>query len=363
MAVIPPRRYEAPTAASAGVRVCEGFTIRPDVRFTIVTAAEAEDPLSGELASGVLPETYGPLIDLLVALTPKGGRVLDLGTHVGTFTLSAAALGYEVVGVEASPRNASLLRSSLERNGFEHRVRLIHAAVSDRPGTLSFCQAGPYGHVATAGGPSNATVPALAVDDLLDELGWDRIDFIKMDIEGSEVVGLRGLARRLRRADAPPVFVESNGHTLAMFGQTPATLKKTLEGFGYRNFQVENGSLRPVRRGALQPGTVVDYLAIKGGESPKIESAGRAWRVDPPMTRHEVVMQVVDSARSRNPAERGYIARALAGAPADLLAVGPVAEAVNALKADEGEAVRTAADAIRMPSALRAWVAAKFDRG
>src|SRR5207245_1177343 len=116
------------------------------------------------------------------------------------------------------------------------------AAVSDRPGTLEFCQAGPYGHVAAPGSwAADVVVPALAVDDLLDEHGWDRVDFIKMDIEGSEVAGLLGMARRLGRADAPPLFVESNGHTLALFDQTPATLKATLEGFGYRNYQVDPG--------------------------------------------------------------------------------------------------------------------------
>ncbi len=63
--------------------------------------------------------------------------MLDLGTHVGTFTLAAAALGYEVIGVEASPQNAALLRAGLEHNAFRH-VQLINAAVGDRPGTLEF---------------------------------------------------------------------------------------------------------------------------------------------------------------------------------------------------------------------------------
>jgi FkbM family methyltransferase len=305
-----------------------------------------------------LPDTYHSLIELLEALVPPGGRVLDLGTHVGTFTLTAAALGYEVVGVEASPRNASLLRASLERNGFE-RVRLVHAAVSDRPGTLEFCQAGPYGHVAAPGSwASNVAVPALAVDDLLDEHGWDRVDFIKMDIEGSEVAGLRGLAQRLGRRDAPPLFVESNGHTLAMFGQTPTTLRSVLVGFGYRNYQVEQGRLRPVRPAELQALTCVDYLALKG--APRLKAGGRSWRIDPPLGRREIIEQVLASCRSSNPADRGYIARALADAPPAILSRKSVLRAVQSLQADEGESVRAAAASIRLPSAGRIWVTRLF---
>lgn len=348
-----PRRYETPPGAPENIRVCENVTVRPGVGFTLITGAEAVDELSHELTSGTLPDTYHPLVELLESLVPPGGRVLDLGTHVGTFTLTAAALGYEVVGVEASGRNASLLQASLGRNQFD-RVRLVHAAVSDRPGTLEFSQGGPYGHVAAPGSwPADSVVTALAVDDLLDELGWDRVDFIKMDIEGSEVAGLHGLARRLGRADAPPLFVESNGHTLSLYGQTPASLKAMLEGFGYEIYQVEAGRLRPIRKADFQPLTCVDYLALKGAA--QLEKVARTFRIDPPLSDEQVIEQVLVMCKSNGADNRGHVARALAAASPAVLSADEVSRAVESLRADGNESVREAAGSIRLPSALRAY--------
>jgi FkbM family methyltransferase len=347
-----PRPYEIPSIASEDIRICENVSVRPGVGFALVTGAEP-DLLSQHITSGYFWYIFGPLIELLEATVPPGGRVLDLGSHVGAFTLSAAALGYEVVAVEASPRNASLLRASIKRNGFD-RVRIVHAAVSDRPGTVEFCQAGPYGHVIAAGSSgANVTVQALAVDYLLDELGWDQVDFIKMDIEGSEIAGIKGLARRLRRADAPPLFVESNGHTLAMFGQTPTRLRAVLRRFGYHTYQEDAGRLFKMRPADLQPKTCVDYVALKGAA--QRQAAARKFRIDPPLSQEEVIERLLVTCQSSDPVERGYAGRSLAAAPRAILSRKQVVEAIDSLRADESESVRRAAATIRMPSALRAW--------
>ncbi len=333
-----PVPYPAPSLDRNDVHVSERVNFRPGVDFAIVTADEADDPISQSLAAGAFPESYWPLVELLEALTPKGGRVLDMGTHVGTFLLTAAALGFEVLGIEASPRNASLLQASIDRNTFT-RARLMHAAVSDGPGTLTFLQAGPYGHVVEAGSENAGRhglveVPAPAVDDLLDGLGWDHVDFIKMDIEGSEVTGLRGLSRRLTRSDAPPLIVESNGHTLAMFGQTTKRLRRALEDFGYRLNLVEDGCLRAVKSNELQPETCVD----------------------PRMDRAELSRRVLASSGSKSIHNRMHIARELAGGGWAVPATYEVREAVRQLKADAEPSVREAAATLTAPPAWRTWL-------
>ncbi|HEY2154550.1 MAG TPA: FkbM family methyltransferase, partial [Isosphaeraceae bacterium] len=147
-------------------------------------------------------------------------------------------------------------------------------------------------------------------DDLLDALGWDRVDFLKMDVEGSEVAGLIGMANLLRRVDAPPILVESNGHTLEFLGETPRSLKAALEAYGYRVYLVDRPRLVPVAVGELQPTTVVDYLAVKRTPIPP-----RHWRIDAPMSSRERVRRVRASFRSTIDDDHRYIARALDGAP------------------------------------------------
>jgi len=346
--------YAAPEVAAGELRICDKIKVDRGVEFAIVAGLEG-DPISEILIQGTYPAEYRNLLDLVRATAPAGGRVLDLGAHIGTFSLGVAAAGFEVLAVEASPRNASLLRASIERNRF-HRMRLVHAAVGDGPGFLDFCQCGPYGHVANpmTSLPS-VRVPCIAVDDLLAEHGWERVDFIKMDIEGSEVVGLRGLHKLLARADAPPILVESNGHTLNFFGQTPESLKATLEGFGYVNYLVEAGRLRPVGVRDVQPTTVVDLLAVKPAPKPR-----KTWRIDPPLSFAETAERVALSCRSPNGDERLYIARALAGAGAELRSEPRVARAIEELRADPVEGIRSVAQAVSTEPPKRSFFARLF---
>lgn len=333
-----------------GFRVIDRVEVRPGLTISVVIDAQATDSISLDLAAGRFPATTRPAVEYLLATTPRGGRVLDLGTHVGTFTLAAAALGYEVIGVEASPQNAALLQASLEHNGFRH-VQLINAAVSDRPGTLEFSQAGPYGRVGVPEqGQASVIVPALAIDDLVAEQGWEQVDFLKMDIEGSEIAGFQGMPGLLSSPDAPTILVESNGHTLRQFNESPAHLKAILASYGYRSYLIESSRLCPVQPDDFQPVTCVDYLAVK-----RSTSTLKSCRVDRPLTFRELVVRVVHSAHSPHDSERLYIARTLTTAAAEILASGQVHQAVQMLRQDPNLEIRNAANSIALQPLRRDW--------
>ena len=286
------------------------------VSFDVATEADPRDPISRELAMGVYPPLCRPSFELAGALVPESGRVLDLGAHIGTFALAASASGHRVLAVEAAPRNVELLDASRRENRFD-RLRVVHAAVSDHRGEVGFIPAGPFGYVVAESSPvGGLNVPAVPVDELLDEVGWDRVDFIKMDVEGSEVSALIGMSRLLQRHDAPTLLVESNGHTLHFFGETPTSLKAALAAYGYRIFQVDRRRLIPVTIEELQATTVVDYLAVK-----RLPCPPRRWRFDVPMSARERLRRIRASFRSEIEPDRLYIARALADSP-DALRIG-----------------------------------------
>jgi FkbM family methyltransferase len=310
--------------------------VRSGTRFEIVVGTEADDPLSLGYAQGEYGETYRRLLETTYRAIGPRGRVLDLGGHIGSFALAAAALGYEVVTIEASPRNANLLLRSAAVNGFE-RLRVIHAAVADRPGTLRFHVAGPYGHVVRDGG-SGIEVRAARVDDLLDELGWERPDFIKLDVEGSEIAAIRGMRRRLSRPDAPHLYYESNGHTLNFFGREPADLLGEVATLGYRVYLIRGERLVPVDRGHFQGQTCVDYVALKHvPEGLRAAIAGRSQTIE------ETLVDVLMEARHPVVDCRAYIARALARAPREIGAHPDTLRALHDLRKDPEPAVRAAA--------------------
>jgi FkbM family methyltransferase len=130
----------------------------------------------------------------------RGDVVLDLGAHLGMFTRRALNNGAKtVVGYEPDPVNYSCLERTFEREIANGRVRLVRAAVWDRSGSLRFAAGGITAHVADGAGSSFIEVPSVTIDDSVQQLGLERVDFIKSDIEGAERNALRGAQRTLAR--------------------------------------------------------------------------------------------------------------------------------------------------------------------
>jgi FkbM family methyltransferase len=229
--------------------------------FAILVDAGADDPISRSLRTPVpwlkrclnrWRRSAAPHWHLLRRLVRRGQRVLDLGAHIGTFTLAAAELGCEVIAVEASPENAELLRASIEINGF-NQVRVIQAVVSDHAGMVPFSSYGPFGHVfSTVTNLPSVEVPAVRLDELLSHVGWKQVDLVKLDVEGSEIAALDGMPNLLQSADAPPIIYESNAYTLGFYGKTPQELQARLHRSGYRSCRLDESQA-----------DVLDYLAVK----------------------------------------------------------------------------------------------------
>jgi FkbM family methyltransferase len=134
-----------------------------------------------------------------------GDTVIDAGAHVGVYTRFALNRGAaRVVAIEPDPVNYACLEANLAEEIAGGKVRLVKAGVWDEKGTLTLS----VSHVNSAdssfiidktGAEHIDGVPVLPLDDIVDELQLDRVDFIKMDIEGSERQALKGASRTLRQ--------------------------------------------------------------------------------------------------------------------------------------------------------------------
>ena len=315
--------------ASASVSLAEGL------RYEIMVDRTSADPITTTFLTGHC--VFQDLVSLMLELVSQGDVVLDVGAHIGTFTLAAAAAGCQVLAIEASPVNTDLLRRSVHRNGF-HDVRVASAAVSDEPGTVQFCPIGPWGTVTNGRASALAReVPAVTIDELLFELAMPTPTFVKMDIEGSEIKALRGMTHLLGLEDAPALLLESNGHTLNLLGVTPAELLAEIEAFGYTAYMVDGRRLVPVTSAELQPRTEVDYLALK-----RWPDSLQGWQLAPPLTTDERIALLVEDCKSLSEDCRAYIGRSIADAPPELLADPELASALDAMTKDPVEAVRLA---------------------
>jgi FkbM family methyltransferase len=130
--------------------------------------------------------------------------VVDVGAHLGTFTRVALQRGARVVvAIEPNPVNTTCMERTFASEIAAGRVRLVRAAAWHSPGSLTFefGDSSQMGHVgASANARSRAKalpVRAVTLDQLPGELKLDRVDFIKMDIEGAERHALAGASRLL----------------------------------------------------------------------------------------------------------------------------------------------------------------------
>ncbi len=134
-----------------------------------------------------------------------GDVVVDVGSHLGTFTRFALNEGArQVVGFEPDPVNIACFKRTFAPEIQDGRVILVEQALWETPGTLSFSQppAGNSGSGAVRAGeesPGLIHVPATTLDEAVERLQLERLDFIKMDIEGAERHALRGARLSLAR--------------------------------------------------------------------------------------------------------------------------------------------------------------------
>lgn len=321
---------------------CHGLELPDGTTCEICIQSDETDDVSRGIAAGSyrIPAHYR----LLEPLVPNPGRVFDLGADIGTFTLYAAAAGHEVIAVEASLRNVALLRESVRRNGFD-RVRVVHAAVLDRTGFVEFTEFGLFGVVANPmlQWPAVRT-SAVTVDDLMANAGWRSIDFVKMDIEGSEAMALRGMGQLLAGEPAPSLVFEGNGHTLHLFGETPSTLIKILDRAGYRSWMIVDESLVAVRPDGHQMVCLADYLSHK-----RSESAIPGWKECSPLAAEEEICSALASSRHTNSNVRAYIGRILQQADTRTVSDPRIIDALAALRGDADPNVRAAASWSRRP--------------
>jgi len=138
-------------------------------------------------------------------LLRRGDTFLDIGANIGWFTMLASSIvgetGY-VHSFEPQPIIARYLRRSIDLNGLAARVRLHEVGVWHHHGSMSLgWHEDAENHGASYLMPEGAESSAGSNVELLtlDSLNLDRVDMIKIDVEGAEAKAMQGAERLLAR--------------------------------------------------------------------------------------------------------------------------------------------------------------------
>ena len=196
-------RYDLARAVGNGTEPCPVLWETPLGRFWGAEADGREfDLLSLEQAGGDIYEQRNVVVH-------DSDVVFDVGAHLGVFTRLALRRGARlVVAIEPNPMNTACLERTFASEIAAGRVRLVKAAAWHTVGSLNF-EFGPssqMGHAAARRGVRTLAVRATTLDAIAAEERLERVDFIKMDIEGAERHALAG-ARRILAEHKPRMAI------------------------------------------------------------------------------------------------------------------------------------------------------------
>jgi FkbM family methyltransferase len=127
------------------------------------------------------------LRDCDVKLQTEPQCIIDAGAHIGCAALFFASSfpRANIVAIEPDPGNYQLLLRNTRGN---KRIRSIHAAVWHRPESVVITneQDDPCAFQVKSAGGQCTTIQGLTVSAIIRECGFERIDLLKLDIEGAE---------------------------------------------------------------------------------------------------------------------------------------------------------------------------------
>lgn len=179
--------------------------------------------------------------DAIATFLQPGQVFIDAGANKGDFSLFGASIVGEtgsVVAIEPDPINCRWVRRSVALNRYGSVV-VCEAALSDQAGDATLYRgenSGWHSLVPRLPGRDKDTllVRTVPLDDLVSELGLcGQVSMIKIDVEGAEMMVLRGAVKTLRRQPQPIVVMDIHPY----LGVNPNDVCCLLEELGYGVFE------------------------------------------------------------------------------------------------------------------------------
>ncbi len=192
---------------------------------------------------------YSPLQTSVVKERVRAGDiVVDVGAHIGYYTLMFARLAGptgKVYAFEPDPENFALLRRNVELNGHANVVCEPKAVSSRSERTQLIVEVGAANRrmfFPDERGTS-VSVDSVRLDDYFDH--DQKVDFLKIDIEGFEIEALEGMSGLLARSPRLTIMTEYYPFGLARSGRRPRDYLDALTALGFELYDIDNarGSL------------------------------------------------------------------------------------------------------------------------
>jgi FkbM family methyltransferase len=175
----------------------------------VVAGSTGFDPLQDKILTAVLQQGCSSGSGAESSM-PESALMLDIGAHVGVWSMLGLALGCRVIALEPYKESACYLQLGAQLNGWERRLALHNKLCSDVDGVIFNGWNGCVGdkacskHAVSAGPAALFAPETVKVDDVADE----DVLMLKMDIEGFEPHGLASARKLFARHRVSFVLIE-----------------------------------------------------------------------------------------------------------------------------------------------------------
>lgn len=184
---------------------------------------------------------------------PDGATFVDIGAHIGRYTLIAAkAVGGsgQVLAMEPHSENYRLLADNVALNEWQDRVKLYNTAIGTSEGTVVLRCAADTSTASIVeswlrvlqidqGSVFEEVVSMQRLEQLLRNEGIQHVDLLKIDVEGAELQVLEGATGYLRNHQIGTVICEVH-EPVVRYSQVESFLSQ----MGYRVATCGSGQLR-----------------------------------------------------------------------------------------------------------------------
>jgi len=217
-----------------------------EIRMEFDPASPVHQTILGELSSGGAYERKSQF--LMMRVLGEGHTFLDIGAHIGYFTLLGSALVGEpgrVIAVEPVDENFHQLTHHIELNGLAN-VEAVQAVIGSESGEadIFFNADNDGGHALwdpaqhpanglTRKNPRADRVRSLTLSTLLDTRGIDRVRLAKIDTEGAEAMILSSSRQVFLDGRVDFVVMEVNIGGLKLLGSDIDSLFRLAGELGY----------------------------------------------------------------------------------------------------------------------------------
>lgn len=218
----------------------------------------------GILSLGGNPEQED--FDFISSLIKPGNVVLDIGANVGLVSISllkAQPKVGKIYAFEPLPDTFAKMKHNLELNGLPEKICPVNLGMSDKAGFFDFYLPGENeaasmqpnmdefymqesvdGHYTGVKKMDKVECKVTTLDEYVAENNIDRVNFIKIDVEGNEKNVLGGGANVLKKYH-PIVYCEMLRKHAARFGYHPNVIIEYMKTLGYSCYTLHDGELIP----------------------------------------------------------------------------------------------------------------------